>query len=145
MTRLTERSRRVSRFAFRVWDATALKLSWRAMQRSPLYGLAVLVLLSLVACKEQALEDTPDADIKCAAGAHVFCGPTAAPGEGCTITGAETDARLKQIAPGTYPLACVANFVSPVRDVGGDCRVDAICRCQVGDDASVQTAWHCFP
>lgn len=113
----------------------------RSSQLSP-----ALLLLLLGACKRADVEQSPDAAVPCAAGAHVFCKGDAPPNQGCPIAGTEQDARLQEIGPGSYPIGCVANFVAEVRDVGGDCKVDAICRCSPGEDGGIPTPhWSCFP
>jgi hypothetical protein len=127
---------------------TALSVLLLSMILVPVGGLA----LSSSGCKRATLEEAPDGAVSCNAGAHVFCAPDAP--VGCAVAPGETDPRLSQIAPGTYAVGCVANFVAPQRDVGGDCVVDAICRCNEpssGDGAVDPDAappaphWTCFP
>jgi hypothetical protein len=106
----------------------------------------VVSLFALVGCKKATLDPTPDASIACAAGAHVFCQGNAPPDVGCPIAPGDPDKRLQQIGPGSYPIGCVANFVSDVRDVGGDCVVESICRCNAPEDGgAVPGHWTCFP
>jgi hypothetical protein len=106
----------------------------------------VALLLVLGGCKKATLEDAPDASIRCAQGAHVFCEAGVPPDQGCTIAAGDIDKRLGQIGAGTYPIGCVANFVSDYRDVGGDCVVSDICRCNAPVDGGAPTAhWTCFP
>jgi hypothetical protein len=100
----------------------------------------------LSACKRVETIDAPDANVPCNAGAHVFCAPDASVGCG---TSDEPDKRIAQLPPGVYATGCVANFVSADKDLGGDCIVTAICRCNEGidggSDASVGPHWTCFP
>lgn len=101
-------------------------------------------LLSQGGCKRQELEETPDAEVRCPAGAYIFCEAGAPADQGCAVPA--QDPRLAPIAPGAYPLGCVVNFVSAGRDVGGDCRVDGICRCNPAEDGGIPTPhWSCFP
>lgn len=105
-------------------------------------ALLAVVFLVATACNTAKLEDTPDATVRCNSGAHVFCAADA--GAGCVIAATETNASLKQLAPGTYVQGCVANFVAEDRDQGGDCLVSTICRCQLPGDGGIEPQWACF-
>ena len=106
-----------------------------------------LALFALGGCKKADVEDAPDADVPCNAGPHVFCDAGVPVDQGCTAAPGDPDKRIGQMTPGTYPVGCTANFVGDSRDVGGDCRVEAICKCMAGVDGGTPatTKWMCFP
>ena len=100
-----------------------------------------VVLGVLAACNKADLTDAPDADTPCNAGAHAFCNADAA--VGCTVAPGEPNPLVKQLAPGTYPASCVANFVGEARDPGGDC-VYNTCLCMPNPDGGTTGAtWNC--
>jgi len=127
------------------------KLRW--VVRLFAFSLSIALLAGFAsglgsACKSASLDDAPDAQKECGAGAHVFCDPDAT--TGCTVGPTETDSRLKQLAQGVYAVGCTANYVSDEHDISGDCVVQAICRCNdpldAGPDAAPEPPhWTCFP
>jgi hypothetical protein len=113
--------------------------------------LCAAAIVFAPSCKKAQLEDAPDANISCNPGAHVFCAPDAA--TGCPVQPNDPEKHLAKLPPGTYATGCVANFVAEDRDIGGDCVVEAICRCSeptsgdggVDQEGGIPAHWTCFP
>ncbi len=106
--------------------------------------LSVLPLALVVACKPVEVIDAPDAGLReCKKGAYAFC-DAAAPGVPACARQDPAYKRLSELGPGPgLPTGCTVNFVDG-KDVNGECKLDALCRCREPDEAGA-TAWSCFP
>jgi hypothetical protein len=114
----------------------------RASLASLLAGGVLLVVVSTVSttattgCSSVETVNPPDAaPPPCNRGPFTFfCQPPAADEPSCNTQNGTSPVlgRLPQNTP--YPVGCVVNFVGP-RDEQGDCRLDAVCKCVIGEVA----------
>ena len=89
-------------------------------------------------CSTQEVTPAPDAAAPpCEEGPFTFC-QVAAPGEEACNTDVGTAPELARLPRATnYPVGCVINFVGP-RDEQGDCRLESVCKCVIGQLPSTQ-------
>ncbi len=111
-------------------------------------AILAVALFSTFSCATAELKDLSDSgqQKQCRQGPLVFC-EAGVPGErNCTVTNAETDARLKLLTPGLYPQTCVVNYLAPGHDINGECILGAVCKCQDTDyDAAAPPTFLCGP
>ena len=105
---------------------------------SLLAGAAVVIVFaasatSTTGCSTADTEQAPDAALPaCSRGPFTFSCDTPAPGQAVCNTSSASSPVLAQFPQNTnYPLGCVINFVGP-RDSQGDCRLEAVCKCIIG-------------
>jgi hypothetical protein len=111
-------------------------------------ALVAVALFSQFSCATAELKDVSDSGQtkECRQGPLVFCDAGTNDGRNCTVTGAETDARLKKLAPGKYPDKCVVNYLAPGHDINGECILAAVCKCEDTDyDAAAPPEFVCGP
>jgi hypothetical protein len=94
---------------------------------------ALIASSSTSACKTADTTPAPDAaEPPCNSGPFAFC-EIAPPGQPACNTDEGTSTWLTRLPRGTnYPVGCVVNFVG-ARDEQGDCRLDAVCKCILGE------------
>lgn len=92
-------------------------------------SLVVAVALATgAACTTADLtESTEDAAVECPKRPAIFCEAGAA--VGCFAAPSDPDPRVQAIPQGTYAEGCVVNFIDSFPDLGGECTLDAVCRC----------------
>jgi len=111
-------------------------------------GLVSVAVFSQFSCATAELKDLSDSgQVKeCRQGPLVFCDAGDVGGRNCTVTGTETDARLKKLAPGLYPDKCVVNYLSPGHDINGECILASVCKClDNAADAAAPPEFVCGP
>ncbi len=89
---------------------------------------------STTGCSSAETTPAPDAaKPPCNPGPFMFSCQAPAPDQPSCNTSDSPSAFLTQLPPSTsYPVGCVINFVGP-RDEQGDCRLEAVCKCIIGD------------
>lgn len=93
----------------------------------------ILSSSSTVGCSSAETTSAPDAaEPPCNSGPFTFC-DAAVPGQASCSTDEGSSEYLSRLPRATdYPVGCVINFVG-ARDEQGDCRLDAVCKCVLGE------------
>jgi hypothetical protein len=115
-----------------------MALSVKLVAGTLLAGAAVLltvlplVTVSSTGCATQETTDAPDGSLPpCKPGPFIFCTEVGPDKPGCnTVDG--THPRLAKLPRTRYAVGCVVDYVGE-RDEQGNCKLDAVCKCQIGD------------
>jgi len=112
--------------------------------RSIAFGAVAAVAAGLVlfagagtttGCNAQELAPQPDAaPARCDPGPFPFnCTPTTADQPHCSSDD-KSSTYLARLPPGTsYPVGCSVNYVGERDDIGGDCKLEQVCKCVLPD------------
>lgn len=92
-----------------------------------------------VGCTTAETVPAPDAaQPPCERGPFIFCQALPASDQGGCSTADGTSPYLSVLPRVRYPVGCVIDYVGP-RDPQGDCRLEAVCKCVVGQGGTTPT------
>lgn len=113
---------------------TARTLAFGSLLAAAVGMLVFASSASSVGCSSASVTNAPDADLApCKNGPFLFGCDSPVAGQAACNTGNSSDPVLSKLPQNTaYPVGCVVNYVGP-RDSQGDCRLDAVCKCVIGD------------
>lgn len=115
----------------------------RLVAGAVMVGLLVLASVGVgstsAGCATADTNSAPDAGLPlCNRGPFLFCTEVPLDQPGCNSTDG-TSPLLKEVPPARYGTGCTINYVGDRDPIGGDCRLDAVCKCLLGQRVPVPT------